>query len=73
MNSCWPHSERKAKYYHYYITFPAAPEDFIFLELCFSLPIERPFKEVSAREVLISRSYLLREWHKRQNCTLFNS
>lgn len=55
------HTEKKAKYYPRYITPPAAPGDFIFLEMCFALLLETPFKGASATEILISRSYLRRE------------
>ena len=73
MNGRRHHIERKAKYYPRYITPPAALGDFIFLEMCFALPLERPFKEASATEILISRSYLRREWNSRQIHTLVNS
>ena len=70
MTDCSHHSEREAKYYHYYI---APPADFIFLGRCFAIPIEKPFKEAIASKVLTSRSSLVSEWKKCQSCTLVNS
>ena len=73
MNGRGHYIERKAKYYPRYFTPPAAPGDFIFLEMCFALLLETPFKGASATEILISRSYLRREWNSRQIYTLVNS